>query len=60
MNDWVYNLINNGVYKAGFASSQAAYEENVKALFEALERVEKILSDGRKYLLGDTFTEAGM
>jgi len=58
INDWVYNTINNGVYKSGFASSQPAYEENVKALFESLERVEKILSDGRTYLLGDTFTEA--
>eukprot|EP00026_Physarum_polycephalum_P010421 Phypoly_transcript_10585.p1 GENE.Phypoly_transcript_10585~~Phypoly_transcript_10585.p1 ORF type:complete len:329 (+),score=42.55 Phypoly_transcript_10585:179-1165(+) len=58
INDWVYHSINNGVYKTGFATTQEAYEENVKALFAALERVEKILSDGRKYLLGDAFTEA--
>ncbi|KAI8357837.1 glutathione S-transferase [Choanephora cucurbitarum] len=56
-NEWIYDTINNGVYKSGFATTQAAYEKNVKALFESLERVEKML-EGKKYLVQDTFTEA--
>ena len=60
MNEWVYDSINNGVYKTGFATSQKAYEENVKGLFEGLARVETLLEDGRKYLLGDALTEAGI
>ena len=57
INDRVYNDINNGVYKAGFATTQRAYEKNVKALFKALDWVEDLLSDNR-YLTGDTLTEA--
>ncbi len=48
----------SGVYKCGFATTQEAYESNVGPLFESLDRVEKILSDGRKYLTGDRLTEA--
>ena len=57
INDLIYNAINNGVYKAGFSSSQEAYEEAYDALFEAFEIVEKRLSNQR-YLCGDTITEA--
>lgn len=57
VNARVYDDINNGVYKAGFATSQEVYEEAVKALFAALDWVEEILSDNA-YLVGDTLTEA--
>jgi putative glutathione S-transferase len=57
INDWVYHTINNGVYKSGFATSQEAYESNVKPLFESLDRVEKLLH-GKDYLVGNTLTEA--
>lgn len=58
LNSWVYSDVNNGVYKAGFATSQEAYEEAVSTLFAALERLETLLGDGRRYLFGDTLTEA--
>ncbi|CAB4009799.1 Glutathionyl-hydroquinone reductase [Paramuricea clavata] len=57
MNDWVYPTINNGVYRSGFASSQEAYDSAVVILFEALEKLENILST-RRYLVGNRFTEA--
>ena len=57
LNGWIYDTINNGVYKAGFATSQEAYDDAVTQVFESLERVEKILSQQR-YLTGDTLTEA--
>lgn len=53
----VYDRVNNGVYKAGFATSQDAYEEAVTALFEALDGLEARLARQR-YLVGDRFTEA--
>ncbi|KAI5476729.1 Glutathione S-transferase [Pseudohyphozyma bogoriensis] len=58
INDWVYDKINNGVYKSGFATSQKAYEANVVPLFDSLERVEKILDGGKTFLVGDQLTEA--
>lgn len=60
MNEWVYNTINNGVYKTGFATSQAAYEEHVYPVFESLDRLEKHLgqSEHQPYLFGENITEA--
>ena len=57
VNERVYSTINNGVYRAGFATSQAAYEEAFQALFESLDWVEDILSQQR-YLAGNSMTEA--
>ncbi|KAM0787581.1 hypothetical protein ACM66B_003651 [Microbotryomycetes sp. NB124-2] len=57
LNGWVYDTVNNGVYKSGFASTANAYESNVKPLFESLDRLEKIL-DGKDYLVGNQLTEA--
>ncbi|CAI5732880.1 unnamed protein product [Peronospora destructor] len=59
INEWVYNDINNGVYKCGFSSTQAAYDEAVTKLFKSLDRVEEILSKQR-FLVGDVFTEADL
>ena len=57
INAFVYDNINNGVYKSGFATTQEAYEEAVLALFSALDQLELRLS-GNRYLLGDQLTEA--
>jgi len=57
VNQPIYDNINNGVYRCGFATSQAAYEKAFDRLFNQLESVEKILSQSR-YLVGDTLTEA--
>lgn len=59
VNEWVYDTINNGVYKSGFASTQEAYEQNVKVLFESMNRVESILAK-QKYLVGTEMTEADL
>ncbi|MFW5751688.1 MAG: glutathione S-transferase family protein [Planctomycetota bacterium] len=57
VNAGVYEHVNNGVYKAGFATTQAAYEEAVHALFAALDRLERRL-EGQRWLVGDALTEA--
>ncbi len=57
INEFVYSAVNNGVYKAGFATTEAAYKEAVVTLFDALDTLEARLADQR-YLLGDTVTEA--
>lgn len=57
INRFVYDNINNGVYKAGFATTQTAYDEAINALFAALDTLEDRLSRQR-YLIGDTITEA--
>jgi putative glutathione S-transferase len=59
LNDWIYPTINNGVYRCGFAKTQAAYSAAFKELFEAMERVENILSKQR-FLTGDRLTEADL
>jgi putative glutathione S-transferase len=53
----VYDNVNNGVYKAGFATRQRAYEHAYDSLFAALDRLEDRLARQR-YLVGDTLTEA--
>lgn len=57
INAFVYDNINNGVYKAGFATQQDAYEEAVTALFAALDKVEQRLTNQR-FLVGEQITEA--
>ncbi|MFA1544745.1 glutathione S-transferase family protein [Actinomadura chokoriensis] len=57
LNGLVYTTVNNGVYKAGFATSQAAYEEAFDALFDTFGRLEERLST-RRFLFGDDITEA--
>lgn len=57
VNKWIYSDINNGVYKAGFATTQEAYEKHCNKLFSSLDRVELILQENR-YLVGETITEA--
>ena len=57
INQRVYDTVNNGVYRAGFATSQQAYEEAVRELFASLDWIEGILANGR-YLVGDALTEA--
>ncbi|MCW2967622.1 MAG: putative glutathione S-transferase with thioredoxin-like domain [Solirubrobacteraceae bacterium] len=53
----IYDNVNNGVYKSGFASSQEAYEEAVLPLFEVLDELDDRLSD-RRYLMGSVLTLA--
>jgi len=57
VNDRVYNSVNNGVYRAGFATTQAAYEEAFDELFAGLDWLDDRLAT-RRYLLGDELTEA--
>ncbi|WP_198331147.1 glutathione S-transferase family protein [Psychrobacter aquimaris] len=57
INAFVYTTINNGVYKAGFSTTQEAYEEAVIELFAALDTLEARLAD-KRYLTGSTITEA--
>jgi len=57
INDRVYESLNNGVYKCGFATTQEAYEEAIEPLFATLEWLENRLSS-KRYLTGSTITEA--
>ena len=57
LNDAIYPAVNNGVYRAGFATTQMAYEEAYGQLFAMLDTLELRLSK-RKFLLGDRITEA--
>lgn len=60
LNSWVYDTVNNGVYKIGFATSQAAYDEHIAKLFQSLDRLEHHLSQPghSPYLFGRYITEA--
>jgi putative glutathione S-transferase len=57
INALVYDTLNNGVYKSGFATTQSAYEEAATPLFETLDWLEARLAT-RRFLAGETFTEA--
>lgn len=57
INDEVYNKVNNGVYRCGFATTQQAYEDAYDALFAALDTIENQLGTQR-FLCGDTISEA--
>jgi glutathionyl-hydroquinone reductase len=57
INQRIYDAVNNGVYRAGFATSQAAYDTAVHALFDTLDWLETHLAQNR-YLLGDRITKA--
>ena len=57
LNARIYDTVNNGVYRCGFATTQAAYEEALTPLFESLDWLESVLAD-RPYLTGDQVTEA--
>lgn len=60
MNEWVYDTINNGVYKCGFAGTQEAYDASLYPLFQSLNRLEEHLKDTahQPYLFGEHITEA--
>ncbi|PST19409.1 glutathione-dependent reductase [Rhizobium sp. JAB6] len=57
LNELVYDTVNNGVYKAGFATTQEAYQENAYRLFETLDMLDQRLA-AQRYLFGDRLTEA--
>ena len=57
INAVVYATVNNGVYRAGFATEQARYEEAFDALFATLDDLDRRLA-GQRYLVGDRLTEA--
>ena len=57
LNEEIYHKLNNGVYQAGFASSQAAYDEAFDNVFSTLDTLETRLADGRRYVFGDVLTE---
>ncbi|KAH6622159.1 transferase [Boeremia exigua] len=60
LNSWVFDTVNNGVYKIGFATSQTAYDEHITKLFHSLDRLEEHLSEPghHPYLFGQHITEA--
>ncbi len=57
LNARIYESVNNGVYRSGFATTQSAYEEAVRPLFTTLAELEERLAD-RRWLMGDTLTLA--
>ena len=59
LNDMIYNNVNNGVYKSGFALTQSAYDEAVTKLFETLDYLDEQLTHS-KFLVGNGITEADL
>ena len=57
LNPQIYERLNNGVYRAGFATTQVAYEDAFRDVFAMLDELEDRLSDGRTFLFGDRMTE---
>ena len=57
-NEWTYNDINNGVYRAGFSTKAEAYEQAVRQLFASLDRAEAHLASSGPYYFGEHITEA--
>jgi len=57
LNDYIYPRLNNGVYRAGFATTQAAYEEAFTDVFTTLDALETRLKAGGPFLFGERFTE---
>lgn len=57
INDEIYQNVNNGVYRSGFATTKTAYEEAVNNLFDTLQKLETRLTENR-YIMGSTLTEA--
>ena len=57
ISQWIYDNVNNGVYKAGFATRQVVYERECRKVFAALDELEKRLANNR-YLFGDRIVEA--
>lgn len=60
LNAALFTNLNNGVYQAGFASSQQAYEEAYGKVFDTLDELEARLGDGRRHLFGDRLTETDL
>ena len=60
LNACIYPKLNNGVYRAGFATTQVAYEDAFHEVFAMLDEIEERLADGRDYLLGDPLTETDL
>lgn len=58
-NNRLYNSVNNGVYRCGFATSQRAYDDAQRDVFDALEEMDRVL-EHRRFLCGDKFTEADL
>jgi len=59
LNETIYKNINNGVYQAGFATTQQSYDNAVTNLFKSLDELDKLL-ENNKYLIGETLTEADL
>ena len=57
LNDRMYPLLNNGVYRAGFATTQVAYEDACRGVFAMLDELEARMGDGRPFLFGPDMTE---